>query len=123
MPAVTTRQAALEQINKVFQSAVERFIPADESKPLRGTTFRDFELQVQAFKADVIPIILEQRAALTDSAEATEAGCCPHCGSQQTRWAGGPAQKEIRGPDGVIVLTKQHGRCRQCGRSFSPSGS
>ena len=81
------------------------------------------KLQTQAFKAALIPVLLEERARLTESAELKEAGCCPHCGSQRTRWIAATDQKEIRGPDGVIVLTKQHARCRSCDRSFSPSGS
>ncbi len=123
MPAVTTRQEALERISQTFRTALERMIPADETKRLRGTTFRDFELQAQELKAALIPILLEEFARLTDSAEVAEAGCCPHCGSPHTRWAEAPTPKEIRGPDGVLMLTRQQGRCRQCGRSFSPSGS
>ena len=123
MPATTTRQEALERICKTFHDALERMIPADENQRLQGNTFRDFELQTQAFKAALIPVLLEERARLTESAELKEAGCCPHCGSQRTRWIADANQKEIRGPDGVIVLTKQHARCRSCGRSFSPSGS
>lgn len=123
MPATTTRQEALERICKTFHDALERMIPADENQRLQGNTFRDFELQTQAFKAALIPVLLEERARLTESAELKEAGCCPHCGSQRTRWIAATDQKEIRGPDGVIVLTKQHARCRSCDRSFSPSGS
>lgn len=123
MSAVTTRQEALERINKTFQEALERMIPADASKPLRGGSFRDFELQAQELKTALIPTILEERARLDEAADGKQAGWCPHCGSSQTRWATGSVQKEIRGPDGVLVLTKQHGRCRSCGRSFSPSGS
>lgn len=123
MAATSTRKEALDRISKTFRDALERMIPADENQRLQGNTFRDFELQAQAFKAALIPTLLEERARLTESAEVKEAGCCPHCGSQQTRWTTAPVQKEIRGPDGVIVLTKQHGRCRSCDRSFSPSGS
>ena len=123
MAATTTRREALERIGKIFHDALERMIPADENQRLQGNNFRDFELQVQAFKAALIPVLLDERARLTESAELKEAGCCPHCGSQRTRWIAATDQKEIRGPDGVIVLTKQHSRCRSCDRSFSPSGS
>ena len=41
---------------------------------------RDFELQAQAFKAALIPTMLEERARLTDSAEMKYPGCCPHGG-------------------------------------------
>jgi hypothetical protein len=123
MPATTTRKEALERISKTFHEALERMIPADEDQRLPGDTFRDFELEAQKFKAAVIPTLLEERARLTDSAQMKEAGSCPHCGSLRTRWSGSPVQNEIRGPDGMIVLTRQHGRCRSCDRSFSPSGS
>jgi len=123
MAATTTRKEALERLGKVFHDALERMIPADENQRLPGDTFRDFEIQAQAFKAALIPTLLEERARLADSAELEEAGCCPHCGSRKTRWTTEPLQKEVRGPDGVIVLTKQHARCRSCDRSFSPSGS
>jgi hypothetical protein len=123
MSATTTRKEALERICKTFHDALERMIPADENQRLSGNTFRDFELQAQAFKAALIPTLLEERARLSGSAEMKEVGCCPHCGSKKTRWTTAPVQKEIRGPDGVLVLTKQHARCRSCDRSFSPSGS
>jgi len=123
MPATTTRQEALERICKTFHDALERMIPADENQRLQGNTFRDFELQAQEVKAALIPTLLEERTRLTDSAEVKDAGCCPHCGSLRTQWASAPTQNEIRGPDGVMVIAKQHGRCRSCGRSFSPSGS
>ena len=89
MPATTTRQEALERICKTFHDALERVIPADENQRLQGNNFRDFELQVQAFKAALIPVLLEERARLTESAELKEAGCCPHCGSHRTRWIPG----------------------------------
>ena len=123
MSAATTRHEALERITKTFRDALERMIPADKGQRLRGTTFRDFELLGQEFKAALMPTLLEEYARLTDSASLKEAGCCPQCGSLRTHWASAPAQNEIRGPDGVMVITKQHGRCRSCGRSFSPSGS
>ena len=123
MPAATTRQEALERITETFHDALERVIPADGSKRLRGTTFRDFELLAQEFKAALIPTLLEEFARLSESACQEVAGCCPHCGSEQTHWASAPRQNEIRGPDGVMVITRQHGRCRSCGRSFSLSGS
>ena len=123
MSAATSRQEALERITKTFRDALERMIPADEGQRLRGTTFRDFELLGQEFKAALMPTLLEEYARLTDSASLKEAGCCPQCGSLRTHWASAPTQNEIRGPDGVMVITKQHGRCRSCGWSFSPSGS
>jgi hypothetical protein len=40
------------------------------ANPPRSFTFRNFELQTQAFKAALLPTLLEQRARLTDSPEA-----------------------------------------------------
>ena len=83
MAATTTRKEAIERINKTFHDALERMIPEDEGQRLPGDSFRDFELQAQAFKAALIPTLLEERARLSDSAEVKQAGCCPHCAIRQ----------------------------------------
>ena len=43
MPALTDRQAARERLTKMFESALDRVIPADEEVALKGSTFADFE--------------------------------------------------------------------------------
>ncbi len=123
MPARTTRQEARERLLKTMMDALDRIIPADPAKPLSGTTFGSWEDQTDAFKRAVIPTILEERAALEDNAAVTEAGTCPHCGSASTRLRPEVSRPEVRCPDGPAVVEKQHGRCRSCGGTFSPSGS
>jgi DNA-directed RNA polymerase subunit RPC12/RpoP len=110
----------------VFEQALDRVIPEDEATPLRGRVFREWEDQAEEFQAEVIGCLLEERAALEATAEraAADLGCCPHCGSDrlylQRRE---PKNKTIRSPHGEVVLGEQSVRCRQCGKSFSPSAS
>ncbi len=85
MSAIRTRQEARERIAKHFFDELDRVIPADESVPLKGQTFRDFELQARQIKEAVIPTLLEERAALSESASQRQAGRCPHCGSNTVR--------------------------------------
>lgn len=106
--------------------ALDRVIPADESEPLKGRTFGEWEDQADAFDQAVTGTLLEERAALEDSAliEHGELGCCPHCGSQRLYLQRGePTNKALRTPHGEVELGHQSVRCRACGRSFSPSGS
>ncbi|MGC8623883.1 MAG: hypothetical protein ACP5VQ_01295 [Phycisphaerae bacterium] len=123
MSAIRTRQEARERITKHFFDELDRVIPADESVPLKGQTFRDFELQARQIKESVIPTMLEERAALSESALQQQAGLCPHCGSDRTYLGTRVRKRELRSPDGVVVVTTQSARCRACNRSFSPSGS
>jgi hypothetical protein len=81
MPARTTRKEARERLIQTMMAALDRIIPADESKPLKGTTFGSWEDQTDAFKQAVIPTILEERAALEDNARLENPGHCPLCGS------------------------------------------
>jgi hypothetical protein len=121
MPARTTRKEARERLLKTMLEAIDRIIPEDESKPLKGTTFGSWEDQTDAFKRAVIPTILEERAALEDSAQVTSAGHCPHCGSDSVYLQKQTTRPEVLTPDGPAVVEKQHGRCRVCGGSFSPA--
>ena len=123
MAAKATRQEARARLTKAFMKSLDQVIPEDESVPLKGRSFRDFELQAQRLKEAVIPTLLEERAALDEGASAQEAGTCPHCGGGRTYLEAGAFPKEIRSPDGPVVLEKQRARCRQCDGSFSPSGS
>jgi hypothetical protein len=118
-----TRKEARERAIKTFMASLNKMMPEDESIPLQGKTFRDFELQAQALKEAVIPTLLEERAALDVQAQVAAAGTCPHCGSDRTYLKEEEGQKEIRSPDGPVVLAKQHARCRACNGSFSPSGA
>lgn len=124
MAARTTREQARARIRAAFEQALDQIIPADGSVPLRGRTFLEWEDQADAFDQTVTSTLLEERAALEDTAQAErgELGRCPHCGSdrlylQQTH----PKNKAIRSGHGEVVLGQQSVRCRACGRSFSPS--
>lgn len=126
MPARTTREAARQRMQAVFEKALDRVIPADDAQPLRGRVFREWEDQADEFRDAVIGCLLEERVALEESAEreGDDLGCCPHCGSDrlylQRRE---PKNKTIRSPHGEVVLGEQSIRCRACDNSFSPSAS
>ena len=121
MPATRTRKEARERLIQTMLAAVERIIPEDESKPLRGSTFAEWEDQATAFKRAVIPTLLEERAALEPSSQVERGGHCPYCGSDSIYLEKQISRSEITGPDGPVVIDKQHCRCRTCDGSFSPS--
>ena len=123
MSALTTRQDARERLRKMFEGALDHLIPPDESVPLKGSRFSDFEDQVEALGRDVLPVALEERAALEGNAEVTHPGCCPFCGSARVYLKKEFTQSELQSPQGPVVVRKQHARCRSCGGSFSPSSS
>jgi hypothetical protein len=120
MPARTTRQQARQRAIEVFMESLDRIIPADESAPLRGRLFRDWEDQVAGLRRAVIPTILEERAALEDNAKVERPGHCPLCGSGSVYLEKQTTRPEVLTPDGPAVVEKQHCRCRTCGGSFSP---
>jgi hypothetical protein len=107
--------------------SLDRIIPPDEAVPLRGRTFLDWEQQADAMRKAVLPTLLQERAALDESAqvEAAGVGKCPRCGSDRIYLdhGGRESQKEVISPHGPVVIPRQQCRCRSCGRSFSPSGS
>ena len=123
MPARTTRKEARERLLKTMLAAVDRIIPADESVPLRGSTFGDWEDQADAFKRAVIPTLLEERAALEPNARVERGGRCPHCSSGSVYLETQTTSPEVLSPDGPAVIERQHCRCRACGGSFSPPGA
>ena len=125
MPARRTRGQARERAIAAFMASLDRVIPADESVPLRGRTFRDWEDQAEEVRKAVLPTLLEERAALEDNAriEPGEAGRCPHCGSGRIYLERSETHPEVTSPHGPVVLPTQHCRCRACGGSFSPSGA
>jgi hypothetical protein len=120
MPARTTRQEARQRAIEVFMDSLDRIIPADEAKPLRGSLFRDWEDQVADLRRALIPTILEERAALEDNARVERPGWCPLCGSESIYLEKQTTRPEVLTPDGPAVVEKQHCRCRTCGGSFSP---
>ncbi len=121
MPATRTRKEARERLIQTMLAAVDRIIPEDESRPLRGSTFSEWEDQAVAFKRAVIPTLLEERAALEPSAHVEKGGHCPYCGSDSVYLEKQTTRSEITGADGPTVIDKQHCRCRTCDGSFSPS--
>lgn len=123
MPARRTRQEAREHVLKTMMEALDRIMPADEAKPLKGTTFRSWEDQAAEFKRAVIPTLLEERAALEPNACVEKGGVCPLCGSDSVYLEKQTTRPEVITPDGPAVIEKQHCRCRTCGGSFSPSES
>jgi predicted Zn-ribbon and HTH transcriptional regulator len=123
MPARTTRQEARARILAAMTAQLDRMIPTDEEIPLKGATFADFEDQVEAVARGVLPVVLEERAALESNAEVEVAGRCPHCGSHRVYLKQAASQSEVLSLHGPVVLYRQHARCRACGESFSPSGS
>jgi len=123
MAAKRTREEARERLRKVFEAELDRLVPSDPGQPMKGRTFRDFEIQGVKLKESLLPGVLEELAGLNESAEVTGAGSCPHCGSDRTYLEKQVTKKEIRSPDGPVVLERQQARCRACNGSFSPSGS
>ena len=55
-------------MREVFEQALDRVIPANDSVPLRGRTFLEWEDQADAFDAAVTTTLLEERAALEGTA-------------------------------------------------------
>src|SRR3972149_254755 len=123
MAARTTRQVARARILAAFSAQLDRMIPEDESVPLKGATFADFEDPAGGLAQTALPVVLEERAALESNAEVEAAGRCPHCGSEGAYLEKEVTQPEVRSLHGPVVLTRQHARCRSCGGSFPPSGS
>lgn len=127
MAARTTRREARERIIKSFMDSLDRIIPPEESVPLRGQTFLDWERQGDDLRKAVVPTLLQERAALDPNASlaAGDVGKCPRCASDRIYLdhGGRESQKEIISPHGPVVISQQKCRCRACGRSFSPSGS
>src|SRR3989304_5440944 len=117
MPARTTRQEARSRILAAFSAQLDRMIPEDESVPLQGATFADFEDQAEALAQTALPVVPEERAASEADAEVEAAGRCPHCGSEGAYLEKEVTQAEVRSLHGAVVFTRRHARCRSCGGS------
>ena len=123
MPARTTRQDARQRAIQAFMTSLDRMIPADESVPLKGSTFLDWENQVAEMRRAVLPTVLEERAALEETAQVDRGGHCPFCSSDSVYLRKETTRSERQSPDGPVIIDEQHCRCRNCDGSFSPSGS
>jgi len=122
MSGPISRQAARERILQQIQMEVDRLLPADESIPLQGRTFLDFENVAERVSNDLYVTIVEERVILAGLDRPT-VGRCPHCSSPRLREVGEVRQKEIRTPRGAATVEEPTLRCRDCGRSFSPSAA
>lgn len=121
MAATTDRQAARERLLALAKAQIDKLIPADETVPLRGQFFADFEVQADELERTICPAFLEERVALSAGAKVTKGGVCPHCGSDRVYLESRVSNVELLTPHGVMPMTQQHARCRSCDRSFSPS--
>lgn len=121
MPARTTRKEARNRIRKIFEAELDRMIPADESIPLKGRKFREWEDQVARIRQSLMPALLEERAALEATATVQSGSHCPFCQSSSVYLEKQKTETEVISPDGPAVIQRQHCRCRTCGGSFSPS--
>lgn len=121
MAALTDRQKARERLSQVFQSILDKMIPADEAVPLAGKKFVEWEDLGDEVDRTLVPVFLEERAALEASAQADCGGRCPHCHSDRVYLIKQAGKVEVLTPHGTVVLNKQRCRCRSCDRSFSPS--
>jgi hypothetical protein len=104
-------------------ASLDKVIPSDASIPLKGATFGDWEDQAAQVRRAVIPTLLEERSALEQNAQVTDAGRCPYCASDRTYLKKDESQPEMLSPDGPVVVTRQYCRCRQCDGTFSPSAA
>jgi hypothetical protein len=121
MPALTSRKEARDRIRRIFEAELDRMIPPDESVPLKGRKFRDWEDQVARMRQSLVPVVLEERAALETNAMVQGGGHCPFCQSDSVYLEKQTTSAEVISPDGPANIQRQHCRCRTCGGSFSPS--
>lgn len=123
MAALTDRQTARQRLRSVLETLLDRHIPSDESKPIKGQTFREWEDQADVFDRELTGAFLEELASLNEAATVERSGGCPHCGSDRVYLVKGkPRQTELQSKHGLVVLSQQQCRCRSCDRTFSPSG-
>jgi hypothetical protein len=62
MSALTDRQQARDRLNKVFQSILDKVVPLDESVPLPGKKFVDWEELADEVDRTLVPTFPEERA-------------------------------------------------------------
>jgi len=120
---MSRRQQARERMMSVLEKALDKYIPADETRPMKDGKFWEWEDMADEFDREVTGAFLEELAACSAVAGMAEPGGCPHCGSFNTKWLQEEGQRERRSKHGTVVLPRQVARCRRCGRTFSPSGA
>jgi hypothetical protein len=123
MPSRAGRREARKRVEEVFGNAIGKVIPSDESAPLRGNTFADFEDQVEEAGNAVMVAMLEERSKLDASAWRENPGRCPHCGSDRVYLEEEAVAKKVLSRWGPVTVRLQQCRCRACDGSFSPTGA
>jgi hypothetical protein len=118
-----TRQQVREEALRAFEASLDEMVPADETKPLKGRRFGDWEDQLETMIRNIAPVMLQGRQALEENAHVAVAGRCPHCRSANTYLEKQPTLRKRHGPHGATEVLVQQARCRDCDGSFSPSGS
>ena len=121
MAATTDRQAARVRLLALAGAEIDRLIPLDESVPLRGEFFADFEDQADELERTLCPAFLQERVALSNAAEVEVGGRCPHCHSDRVYLEHRVRAVEVLTPHGTVRLNRRSARCRSCDRTFSPS--
>jgi hypothetical protein len=121
--SLTDRHSARERILAAFSAQLDRLIPPDQTVPLRGGLFIDWEVQADELARTVGATFVEERAALDESASVSVPGRCPRCGSDRVYLIPGTIRRELLTPHGPVVLQRQRCRCRSCDRTFSPSAA
>lgn len=117
------REAARQRLTAVFLGALDKYMPADPSQPVKDGKFWEWEELADEFDHAVTGAFLEELAGLSRAAALDDPGPCPFCGSDNTKWLNEEGKRERRSKHGEVVLPRQVARCRPCGRSFSPSGA
>jgi len=123
MPPSGSRREARARLLRQFEAALDRLLPEDESVPLRGRRFADFEEQVEALGDALTASMLQERLELDPAAAASSPGRCPRCGAAEVRWRDERTRTEYLSRRGPVVVDLRRARCRACDFSFSPSGS
>jgi len=123
MPSRTNREQARQRLDAIYRSLREKLIPMDESVPLEGKKFIEWENQADLIEKELCTAFLEERAALEEGAQVQSGGCCPSCGSDRVYLIKETSKVEVLSPHGPVVMEKQRCRCRSCDRTFSPAGA
>ncbi len=121
MSSRTNRAQARQRLDAIYQSLRDKLIPADESMPLEGGKFLDWEDQADRIQRELCTAFLEERAALEAAAQVEGGGRCPYCDSDRVYLMKQESKVEVRSTHGPVVMHKQRCRCRSCDRTFSPS--
>ena len=119
----TTPQAARARLHEALDQVLDRLVPANEQTPLRLKTFADFEDAAEEHAVPLVGMVLEELASLSDQADVSTGGRCPHCCGENVRLVAEAKQREVQSRYGPVVYSEQAARCRDCGRTFFPSAS